>query len=45
MQRLHDAIASGEIEVLRAEQKEGRILPVGRVLLSIELEYDRKREP
>jgi hypothetical protein len=45
LQRLQDAIVSGEIEVLGFEQNDRMSLPIDCMVLSIKIEYDRKREP
>ena len=44
LQRLQDAIVSGEIEVMVFKAKERPGLPISSETLSITIEYDRKRE-
>jgi hypothetical protein len=45
LQRLQDAIMSGEIEVMGFEQNDRMSLPVGSMVLSIKIEYNDKCEP
>ena len=45
LQRLQDAIVSGEIEVVGFEQNDRISMRLGSRFLSIVIEYSRKREP